>query len=127
MAPVSRKWESAVARSFVASAILASNDFYSTLITLEVKFIQFNSCTLSTITWHFLIRRANPTLVEVGDMPILTSHAKNMTRFVRAQWRWCNFLRISIEHFLRLVTHAHHQIIMRKILQDGQHDFAVFT
>src|SRR6266702_715909 len=115
MAPVSRKWESAAARSFVASAILACYDFYSTLITLEVKFIQFYASALSTLTWHFLIRRANPPLVEVGDMSILTSHPKNTTRFARTQRRWCNFLRISIQRFLRLLTHAHHLIIMCEI------------
>src|SRR6266496_4567976 len=126
MVPVSRKWESAVARSFVASAILARYDFYSTLTTFEVKFIQFYACTLSTLTWHLLIRRANQPLVEVGDMPIPTSYAKNMARLTR-RWLRRNFLRFSIEHFLRLLAHTHHQIIPCQVLQDSQHSLAMLT
>src|SRR5258708_10881261 len=115
MALVSRTRESAVARSFVASAILTRYDFYSTPITFEEKFIQFYSCTLSHFTWHFLIRRANPSLVEIGDMSVTTPYSKDMTRLARKRRRR-NFLRISIKHLLCLFAQAHHQIIVCEIL-----------
>src|SRR5438105_4290565 len=100
--------------------------FNATRFAFEFELVQFCTGSPGDPAHDLSLRTTDLLLIKVADMPITTLHTEDMARLLRWRW-WERFPRLGINYLLRLLAHSQHEIIVRKVFQQGKHAFALLT